>query len=152
LRKLTRKLVLETASVLALGIAGAVLDYGVYPGDAVADAGILVTGSTHAVSQTSERWLSRDFMRKDDIRWAQLELRYRGLYKGSLDGVLGPETRWALAQFQKRKGLGQTASLDAQTWGALTDNSAIGQGSGMPPDGDRPGTMSNSPAASNLGR
>jgi peptidoglycan hydrolase-like protein with peptidoglycan-binding domain len=33
---------------------------------------------------------------KDGIREAQLELRRSGLYNGSLDGVIGPETRQAL--------------------------------------------------------
>jgi peptidoglycan hydrolase-like protein with peptidoglycan-binding domain len=61
--------------------------------------------------------------RKDDIRWAQVELRYRGLYHGSLDGILGPDTKWGIAQFQKNSGLDQTALLDAQTWEALTGSS-----------------------------
>ena len=143
MRKFIRKCVLGITSVLALSIAGAALDYAADPGNAVADSGnTIITGSTPAVSQTPESWRSVDFIRKDDIRWAQLELRYRELYKGSLDGVLGPETRQALAQFQKNNGLGQTASLDARSWETLTGNPDIGQGSSMPPNGDRAGTMS----------
>ena len=143
MRKFIRKCALGIASVLALSIAGAALDYAADPGNAVADSGnTITTGSTPAVSRTPESWRSGDFIRKDDIRWAQLELRYRGLYKGSLDGVLGPETRQALAQFQKNNGLDQTVSLDAQTWETLTGNPDIGQGSSMPPSGDRAGTMS----------
>ena len=99
-------------------------------------------GCPSAVSPTSESWRGGDAFRKDDIRWAQVELRYRGLYKGSLDGVLGPETRQALGQFQKNNALTRTASLDAQTWETLTGNPDIGQGSSMPPGGDRAGTMS----------
>lgn len=150
MRKLIRKFVLGIASVLALGIGGAALDYAADPGNAVADPGnavadpgnAVIAGSTPAVSQTPESWRGDDFIRKDDIRWAQLELRYRGLYKGSLDGVLGPKTRQALAQFQKNNGLNQTASLDAQTWETLTGNPDIGQGSSMPPNGDHAGTAS----------
>ena len=143
MKKLIRKFVLGIASVLALSIGGAALDYAADPGNAVADSGnAIIAGSTPAVSQTPESWRSVDFIRKDDIRWAQLELRYRGLYKGSLDGVLGPETRRALAQFQKNNGLDQTALLDAQTWETLTGNPDIGQGSSMPPNGDHAGTAS----------
>jgi Putative peptidoglycan binding domain len=143
MRKLLWKFVLGIASVLALGIGGAALDYAADPGNAVADSGdAIIAGSTPAVSQTPESWRSVDFIRKDDIRWAQLELRYRGLYKGSLDGVLGPETRQALAQFQKNNGLDQTASLDAQTWEMLTGHPDIGQGSSMPPNSDHAGTAS----------
>jgi hypothetical protein len=77
--------------------------------------------------------MTGDALRKDDIRWAQVELRDKRLYKGSLDGILGPETKRALGQFQKNNGLGRTASLDAQTWGALTGDPGIGQGSSIWP-------------------
>jgi peptidoglycan hydrolase-like protein with peptidoglycan-binding domain len=143
MRKFIRKCALGIASVLALSIAGTALDYAADPGNAVADSDNTITaGSTPAVSHTPESWRGGDFIRKDDIRWAQLELRYRGLYKGSLDGVLGPKTRQALAQFQKNNSLDQTASLDAQTWETLTDNPDIGQGSSMPSNGDHTGTAS----------
>lgn len=132
MRKLIRNLLLGTASVLALGIGGAALDY-------AADAGNPVNAATMPpAAQTSDSSLS-DALRKDDIRWAQVELRDKGLYKGSLDGILGPETTRALGQFQKINGLGRTASLDAQTWEALTSEPGIGQGSSMPPAPERPG-------------
>lgn len=151
--KLIRKFVLGSASVLALGIGGAVLGNMADPGYAVADAGnALTAASAPAVSRTLASWRADDFTRKDDIRWAQVELRYRGLYKGSLDGVLGPETKQALARFQTNHGLGQTASLDAQTWEALTGTPDIGQGSSTPPDRDRAGTMTNSSNESHLGK
>jgi peptidoglycan hydrolase-like protein with peptidoglycan-binding domain len=91
-------------------------------------------------------------LRKDDIRWAQVELRTRGLYNGSLDGVLGPQTKQALDQFQTINGLNRTSSLDAATWDALTGDTSIGQGSSVQPKTDRDDSMVNSPAASDLGR
>jgi peptidoglycan hydrolase-like protein with peptidoglycan-binding domain len=98
---------------MAGGILSSVLD--------VADAGNTATAaSTPAVVETSRDALTGDALRKNDIRWAQVELRHRGLYKGSLDGIVGPGTKRALSQFQKMNGLGPTASLDAQTWEALT--------------------------------
>ena len=132
MRKLIRKLLLGTASVLVLGIGGAALDY--------ADAGNPVSPATMPpAAQMSDSSLTGDALRKDDIRWAQVELRDHGLYQGSLDGVLGPETKRALGQFQKNTGLGRTASLDAQTWEALTGDLGIGQGSSMPPAAERTG-------------
>jgi hypothetical protein len=68
-----------------------------------------------------------------DFRQAQLELRNMGLYNGSLDGVVGPETKRALEQFQKNNGLDRTARLDGQTMVALFGNIGISQGSSMPP-------------------
>lgn len=49
------------------------------------------------------------------MRQAQAELKQQGLYKGKVDGVLGPKTRQALDAYQKREGLRQTASLDHDT-------------------------------------
>ena len=133
MRKLIRKLLLGAAAVLALGIGGAALDY-------AADAGNPVDAAAMPpAAQTSDSSLTSDVFRKDDIRWAQVELRGQGLYKGSLDGILGPETKQALGQFQKNNGLGRTASLDAQTWEALTADPGIGQGSSMPPAAERTG-------------
>ena len=66
-----QKFVLGFASVLALGIAGAAPDYAA---DAVNPVN---AGSTPALSQTLERSRDTDNLRKDDIRWAQVELRNR---------------------------------------------------------------------------
>ena len=121
-RTLIRKLLLGTASVLALGMAGGILSSVL---DVIDTGNTATAASTPAVVETSRDALTGDALRRDDIRWAQVELRYRGLYQGSLDGVVGPETRRALSHFQKINGLGRTASLDAQTWEALT-------GSGIP--------------------
>ncbi len=146
MKGLVRKMVLGTASVLALGIAGTVLDY-------AADAGNSVnTADIPKITQTSNGSPTEDAVRKDDIRWAQTELRERGLYKGSLDGVLGPATKRALGQFQGQNRLDRTAALDAQTWEALTGDDHVGQGSSMPPKAGAEGSRMNSPPASDLGR
>jgi peptidoglycan hydrolase-like protein with peptidoglycan-binding domain len=117
-----RKLLLGTVSVLALGMAGGIasslLD--------VPDAGNTATAaSIPGVVETSRDALTGDALRRNDVRWAQAELRYRGLYQGSLDGIVGSETKRALGEFQKINGLSPSGSLDAQTWKALT-------GSGIP--------------------
>jgi len=115
MRTLIRKVLRGAAAVLALSVAGSiasgVLDY-------AADVGNTATAaSMPAAVETSRDALTGDPLRRDDIRWAQVELRYRGLYQGSVDGVLG---RHALSQFQQIDGLGRTVSLDARTWEALT--------------------------------
>ena len=132
-RKLIRKFLLGTASVLALGIGGAALDCavnGINPVDAA---------TMPSAAQTSDSALTDSAFRKDDIRRSQVALRYQGLYKGSIDGILGPETRRALGQFQKDNGLERTGALDAQTWQALTADPGIAQGSSMPPNRERTG-------------
>jgi hypothetical protein len=90
---LSRKLLLGTGSVLALGIAGSIVD-SVLDGAEVGNTA--TAASIPAVVATSRDALTGDALRRDDIRWAQVQLRYRGLYQGSLDGIAGPETKRAL--------------------------------------------------------
>jgi peptidoglycan hydrolase-like protein with peptidoglycan-binding domain len=112
---MVRKLILGMASVLALGIGGAALDFS-------ADA----DNVSKAAPEPSHHWLNAAQLSKDDIRWAQVELRMIGLYNGSLDGVAGPETKRALLGFQTRNGLERTATLDQQTADALIGHSDPG--------------------------
>lgn len=128
MRRLVRQLIIGSASVLVLGIGGVALDY-------AADAGN--AASMSPALETSYKLAAGANLRKDDIRWAQVELRTRGLYNGSLDGVVGPQTQRALGRFQKNNGLEQTATLDPQTLQALTGEPGMGQGSSTPPNNDR---------------
>ena len=139
-----RRLILGTASVLALGIGGAALDYAADAGNNAANA-----ENMPAASESSQTLpiIGGDLW-KDDIRWAQLELRNKGLYHGSLDGVVGPETKRAIDQFQRNNGLSRTAVLDAQTFDALTGYPGIGQGSSTSPE-TKP--MTKPSGSSNLG-
>jgi hypothetical protein len=134
------KLILGMASVLALGIGGAALDFSAGADD-VANEQL----------EPSHHWLNAANPSKDDIRWAQVELRMIGLYNGSLDGIAGPETSRALLRFQKSNGMERTATLDQQTADALTGDIGGGQGSSMPPRRARAGSMTNSSGASDLG-
>jgi polar amino acid transport system substrate-binding protein len=129
-RTLIRKVVIGTASVIALSIAGEIASSAL---DYAADANTVTAANMPAPAQNSNDALSGDALRRNDIRWAQLELRNRGLYPGTLDGILGPETRRAVSQFQAINGLGRTASLDAQTWEALTSSRGAAQGSSSMP-------------------
>ena len=88
-----RKLILGTASVLVLGIGGAALDF-----SAVAD------DVPNAAPGPSHHWLNAANLSKDEIQWAQLELHMIGFYNGSLDGLVGAETKRALLGFQKSNG------------------------------------------------
>jgi peptidoglycan hydrolase-like protein with peptidoglycan-binding domain len=141
-----RKLTLGTASVLALGIGGAALDFG-----ADADNVPNASGNMPSLLQNSHHWINAANLSKDDIRWAQVELHFVGLYNGSLDGVMGPETKRGLAVFQTSNGLERTATLDQQTADALVGTPAMGQGSSLPPKGARAGSMTNSSGARDFG-
>jgi peptidoglycan hydrolase-like protein with peptidoglycan-binding domain len=55
----------------------------------------------------------------EKVREIQSALRDRGFYRGELDGVLNPQFRRAIWDFQRAKGLPTTARLDAPTIAAL---------------------------------
>jgi Putative peptidoglycan binding domain/PRC-barrel domain len=55
-----------------------------------------------------------------DIRTAQRQLRERGYYSGSVDGVMGPATEAALRAFQRDRGLKATGRLDPVTMRTLS--------------------------------
>ena len=69
-------------------------------------------------------------MSQSDIQQAQQQLKAQGLYRGAVDGILGPQTEQALSQFQQRNGLPQTADLDQQT---MTRLMGSGQSQGQVP-------------------
>ncbi|MBV9815799.1 MAG: peptidoglycan-binding protein [Alphaproteobacteria bacterium] len=138
-----RRLILGTASVLALGIAGAALDYS-------ADAGDSPNAGWNTPAMSSYPWLDAAKLSKDDIRWAQLELHNMGLYNGSLDGVVGSQTKQALGRFQKLNGLDRTAALDPQTLDALFGKPNYGVGSSVPANNKGTGSTSSS-GGSDLG-
>ena len=45
----------------------------------------------------------------------QTALMRMGYYKGDIDGVLGPQTRTALIDFQRARGIGQSGRMDIDT-------------------------------------
>ncbi|HEX6843381.1 MAG TPA: peptidoglycan-binding domain-containing protein [Stellaceae bacterium] len=100
----------EGADTLALNAIGKEKTAAAGP---LREAGLASSGS----SQASQGHLVRD---------AQTELQGEGLYHGKIDGVLGPETKQAIASYQAREGLQQTATLDQDT----VDRMNLGSGSG----------------------
>ena len=124
-----RKLILATASVLVIGIGGTAMSHGADLGKTAPNP----SWNTPASSGPSQHPQAAAALSKDDIREAQLELRHSGLYNGSLDGVIGPQTKQALVRFQKdNNGLEQTATLDALTMVAMFGNIGTSEGSSMP--------------------
>jgi len=54
-----------------------------------------------------------------DVKKVQQTLRDKGYDPGQIDGVLGPQTRRAIGQYQKSEDLPVTQRLDAKTAGKL---------------------------------
>lgn len=56
---------------------------------------------------------------RDAIRFAQSDLKRHGFDPGTIDGVLGPRTRAAIAAFQRAEHLPPTGTLDPATTSRL---------------------------------
>jgi len=119
---------IATASALAL-LAGTGIGYAAGPtGDT--NAGVpsaTMPSSTAMPSEAAPMTLS-----EDQIRQAQQQLQTAGLYRGQIDGKIGPETKQAIERLQQQKGLPATGSLDQQTMAALSSGTSS-SGSGMAP-------------------
>ena len=68
----------------------------------------------------SGMWRERALWRPDArVRIAQQQLRDQGFYTGEPDGLMNPEFKRALWEFQRAKGLRSTADLDEPTQALL---------------------------------
>ncbi len=55
----------------------------------------------------------------DKVRGIQQRLKNLGFYGGEVDGIMGPQTKMAITQFQQSQGLRQTGEIDQPTPNAL---------------------------------
>jgi peptidoglycan hydrolase-like protein with peptidoglycan-binding domain len=148
-----RAWMLLAVSITALGMAGAnVINAADNKG------GAQVPGANVPASSASAQGAVNPS--KDDILQAQQQLRAQHLYNGPIDGMLNPQTKHALSAYQKKNGLGRTATLDQATRRSLFEHTGVSGGSNLPsslpPSPTRPtGSMANpplaSPPAGNLG-
>ncbi|MGH8058989.1 MAG: peptidoglycan-binding protein [Candidatus Entotheonellia bacterium] len=75
----------------------------------------------------------------EQVRKAQEKLKAAGFDPGPTDGNLGPQTKEALRDYQKARGLPQTGMLDNATQQALLATGAPGRGT--TPGGSPGGSM-----------
>lgn len=143
-----RKLILATASVLALGLAASGPSFAQQPNSSAqipganpssatmpatngAASGDMMQQGQQGTQSTAPVRLSRS-----QVRQVQQQLKTAGLYKGRIDGKMGPETRRAVAQFQKQNGMQGSGRIDQQTMAALSSggNGTNGAGSSAMPN------------------
>jgi hypothetical protein len=144
-----RGLVLATASVIALGLgsAGIANGHGYSGASMPPSAKTMPHTKTSALHRVSRRSITGAAVhRSRTVERAQQALRRDGLYHGRIDGIEGPMTRRAIAQFQRRNGLRVTARLDRSTLASLTGRGAVGVGTSMPPRTRRHGVTHPAPS------
>jgi peptidoglycan hydrolase-like protein with peptidoglycan-binding domain len=125
-----RNLMLATASAIVLSMAGSGISHAAQQHSSPTN----MAGS--AIQMPSTMTASKLL-----IMAAQQQLKYSGLYNGSVDGKMSPETQQAFRQFQQQHGLLQSGTLDARTYTALQgDQGDTGQvGSSLAPGGQPSG-------------
>ena len=82
----------------------------------------------------------------DDVRQAQQALTDKGFNPGTVDGKMGPHTKAALTDFQKKENLKVTGRLDRETKDRLIGGSMSGKAESTPPAAS-PSTTSSAPAS-----
>ena len=164
-----KKLVLATASVLALGIAGLGVGSAQTPSSspnaqtpsssaqtpyaspnaqspsstAQSPPSSAQMPSSGTLSQGSQGQSAPVNLSQTEIQQVQQQLKGAGLYRGSVDGEMGPETKQAISKFQQQHGLNQTGVVDQQTLSALSTKQG-GAGSSMGASGSPPSGASSS--------
>jgi peptidoglycan hydrolase-like protein with peptidoglycan-binding domain len=127
-----KKLILATASVLALGIASSGVGHAADPYSSSTTT--QTPRSATMPPQSTQSQTSPVAPSETQVKQAQQQLKSAGLYKGSVDGKLGSDTQQAIEQFQQKHGLTVTGTLDEQTMSALQGNTGR-TGSSLTPAG-----------------
>ena len=137
-----RNLMLATASAIVLAMAGAGIGH-------AAEQYSIPTNTPGSAMQVPSTMTASELL----IRAAQQQLKFSGLYNGSVDGKMSSETQRAFRQFQQQHGLRQSGILDEKTHTALQgDLGDTGQvGSNLAPDGP-PSGVTGSDYTSGSGR
>ena len=76
-----------------------------------------------AAAETKQKPVSTPETKR--VARAQMILHLLGLYDGTTNGTLGPQTQAALSDYQKKLGLPVTGALDARTAFALDNPDAV---------------------------
>jgi peptidoglycan hydrolase-like protein with peptidoglycan-binding domain len=92
------------------------------PGSTVGTPGTTGPGSMTTPSYNSQA----ANVNPKTIKQAQRELKSDGLYKGAIDGRMGPEMRTAVRHYQEENGLKTTAMLDEETLQSLLHHQTNG--------------------------
>ena len=125
---------LTAAAAVALGLCGAGAAHA--QGAAYGDPVLRTEARPAETSVMPVQWDGRRpgaYNSRREVRMAQQRLHGAGLYRGAIDGRMGPGTRRAIARFQRMQGLPPTAHLDWRTRSALLGGPPAGYGSSMPP-------------------
>ena len=126
-----KKLILATASVLALGIAGSGVGYAAESTSSSTTPPASTMQSQSTMPQSTQTQTAPVNPSEGQIKQVQEQLKSAGLYKGTADGKMGAETKQAISEFQQQHNLTKTGTLDQETMAALSNQGNTGSGSSV---------------------
>jgi peptidoglycan hydrolase-like protein with peptidoglycan-binding domain len=127
-RLITTAFALTSAVALMSGLNGCSWmdrNLGTHMSDSSGSSGVSSSGSSGYDRSTGG---STTMVSADQVRQAQQQLTAQGLYNGPIDGVIGPDTRRALQQYQRNHNMQQTATLDGDTLRSLNSQTSSATG------------------------
>ncbi|HET9848453.1 MAG TPA: peptidoglycan-binding protein [Candidatus Dormibacteraeota bacterium] len=138
-----KKLILATASVLALGIASSGIGHAADPYSSSTSTQSPYSSSTSTQTPRSSTMAPQSTQSatfpaatsETQVKQVQQQLKSAGLYRGTVDGKLGTDTQQAIERFQQKRGLPVTGTLDEQTMTALQGNTGRAGSSSITPAG-----------------
>src|SRR5690349_4085891 len=77
------------------------------------------TTTTNKKKTTKSKSSNAGTQSKDDVKQVQMVLQQKGFDPGTIDGIMGPQTKKAIAGFQRQQNLYVSGKLDQQTLTAL---------------------------------
>lgn len=111
----------------------------------------LASGSVAPESLVSVSWSNTRVLqlgsREQAVTQLQRQLQQLGFYAGAIDGIYGTQTKAAVAQFQRSKGLQPDGVVGANTWTALQTTSRQPQSAKPSAPSPTPQTQADRPAA-----
>src|SRR5215472_17571268 len=109
-----KRLLLSSAAAFALAIAPVGAVYAQTSSATHSQTPTTTGQSSQAPSTTEQSQSSQGEMHlsKTQAKQVQQHLKSAGLYKGTVDGEMGPEMKQAVSQFQQQNGLNQTGVVD----------------------------------------
>ena len=119
-----KKLILATASLLALGIAGSGIGNAAESTN-TPGASAQPPSSSTTMSQSPQAATAPVNVSESEIKQAQEQLKEAGLYKGADDGKMGPETKQAISEKAYASASGDTICCGGVRGGMLEQRANI---------------------------
>jgi peptidoglycan hydrolase-like protein with peptidoglycan-binding domain len=107
-----------------------------------------MSGGSSAGMDKADKAGAKSARGKEEVKAVQQALKDKGHDPGTVDGVMGPKTKQALKEFQKKEGLKESGRLDSETRAKLDMKTSAAGAPGATASSGQDASKSSSPSAS----